>query len=60
MARIRPQLTACRQQGWHAEAASQRPVPASLNVAGRAPEEVFIEQMAHASRPNRREAAKPR
>jgi hypothetical protein len=60
IARIRPQLTTCRQQGWHAEPAIQRHVPASLNVTGRAPEEVFIEQMAHASRPSRRGAAKPR
>jgi hypothetical protein len=60
VARVRPQLAACGQQGRHTELASQRRVSADLNVAGHAPEAVFIEQMAHASRRDRCQAAKPR
>jgi len=57
LARIRPQLAACGQKGRHSQQASQRHVPAELNVAGHAPEAVFIEQMAQASRRNRGAAA---
>jgi hypothetical protein len=46
LARIRPQLAAREQRGRHISPASQRRVPADLNVAGHAPEAVFIEQMA--------------
>jgi hypothetical protein len=59
LARIRPQLAACGQKGRHAQQASQRHVPAELNVAGHAPEAIFIEQMARASRHDRHDAAKP-
>ena len=59
LARIRPQLAACGQKGRHAQQASQRHVPAELNVAGHAAEAVFIEQMAPASRRDRHDAAKP-
>jgi len=59
LARIRPQLAACGQRGRHTELASQRHVPADLNVAGHAPEAVFIEQMARTSRRDRYDAAKP-
>jgi hypothetical protein len=60
LARIRPQLAPCGQRGRHTELASQRHVSADLDVAGHAPEAVFIEQMAHASRRDRRQGAKPR
>src|ERR1700691_113032 len=57
--RIRPQLAACGQRGRHTELASQRQVPADLNVAGHAPEAVFIEKMTRASGRERHDAAKP-
>jgi len=59
LARIRPQLAACEQQGRHVNPASQRHVLADLNVAGHAPEAVFIEQMAHAGQRDRRGGASP-
>ena len=60
LARVRPQLTAGGQQGRHTKLPGQRRVPADLTVAGHAPEAVFIEQMARATRPDRYGAAKPR
>jgi len=59
LARIRPQLAACGQRGRHVEQGSHRHVPPDLTVSGRAPEAVFIEQMAHASERGRRDTAKP-
>ena len=55
LARIRPPIAACGQQGRHINQAGQRRVPADLNVAGHPPEAVFIEQMARASRRHRRD-----
>jgi hypothetical protein len=59
LARVRPQLAACAQRNRHTELASQRHVPADLNIAGHAPETVFIEKMTRASRRERHDAAKP-
>ncbi len=59
LARIRPQLATCAQRGRHAKLASQRHVPADLNVAGHSPESVFIEQMTHVSRRDRNGTAEP-
>jgi len=59
LARIRPELALCRQRGRHVEPASQRQVPADLNVAGRAPEAVFIAQMTRNGRRDRRAASRP-
>jgi hypothetical protein len=59
LARIRPELALCRQRGRHVEPATHRQLPADLNVAGRAPEAVFIDQMTRASRRDRRAAPRP-
>lgn len=58
LVRVRPELASCGQQGRHAKPSGQRRVPADLNIAGHSPEAVFIEQLAHANQPDRREAAK--
>jgi hypothetical protein len=58
LARIRPQLAACGQQGRHENLTTRRPIPADLRVAGQSPEAAFIEQMAGTTRRDRHYAAK--
>jgi len=50
MARVRPQLAPCAQNGRHMKQAPARAVPAELSMPGHAPEAVFIEQMGRAQR----------
>jgi hypothetical protein len=52
-ARIRPELAPCAQNGRHTRRAHDRAVPAELNIAGHAPEAVFIEQMPRGQQPRR-------
>ena len=59
LTRIRLQLAACAQNGRHAQPTYRRTVPAELNVAGHAPEAVFIEQMGRA-RPPAEPSRRPR
>jgi hypothetical protein len=53
LARIRPQLAICAQKGRHARPASRRQVPADLDIPGRSPDAVFIDQMERARQSER-------
>jgi hypothetical protein len=47
-ARIQPELAPCAQNGRHTRSAHRRVVPAELDIAGHAPDAVFIEQITRA------------